>query len=107
MAISASRGANQAPGFFFSQMGVAVSDKPTRMMPDFLDEPARQAWFTAHADYFTVVRKVGLSYERHERPTLAEAKALGQQLADHIHKPYLIYAVVGSADSWVCNVVPQ
>ncbi len=84
-----------------------MTKRPTpKRIPEFPDAAARERWFMNNAEYFTIVRRVGLSYERHERRTFAEALAYAQLLAERIQKPYMIYAVVGQSDTWVRNVMP-
>lgn len=67
---------------------------------------AREQSIIQGADYFTVVRYhgPGKGYERHERPSLRDAIALGTELMTQTGKDYIIYAVKGVHDTYVQGV---
>ncbi len=74
-------------------------------IPDFSTEPERRQWFIDHADAFTTVRFVNNKYNKKVHPTLLDARLAARRMFDaEPGKPFLIYAVVGSSDSWVENV---
>jgi hypothetical protein len=83
-----------------------VRRKQVKVAPDFKTEPERRQWIVDNADYFTVIRRVKRTYERHELPTLDAAYKKAKALADKEGAPYLIYAVAGAHDTWVMNVKP-
>lgn len=82
---------------------MSETDKPL----NFISSEQRSQWLIQNADYFTVVRRVRRTYERHERPTLEEARRLAKSLVDRCGQPFMIYAVKGVHDTWVENVMPE
>ena len=69
----------------------------------------RDEWIIANSDYFTVGRRLGPAqgYERHEVKTLDEAKSLAGRMANEAGKTYLVYAVAGTHDCFVCAKHPD
>lgn len=72
--------------------------------PDFKSYEERDKFFREHAEYFTVMKKVGRGYARDECKTLAEAKALAQTKQTIGGGKFLIYAVIGEQSAFVEGV---
>ena len=71
-------------------------------IPDFKTWQERDAYFSDHAAFFTLIKKQGIGhYERSEYPTLAEAQAAGQTKILIGGGNYMIYAVIGSQSAFV------
>ena len=75
--------------------------------PDFQTSDERDAYFRDHADFFTVVKKVGVGvYDRTEYKTLAEAMRAAHTKATISGGGWLVYAVIGEQSAFVASV-PQ
>ena len=76
-------------------------------MPDFKSHEERDAFFKEHAQYYSVVAKVGVGkYERLEAYTLAEAEKLAPTKALISGKGWLRYSVIGEQSALVKAVKP-
>ncbi len=74
---------------------------------NFSSSDERDGWVKANADYWTVIKGVGLNRVRLEVPTLEEARAAAAKLAaqDPTDKRgVLIYAVAGIYDAYAETV---
>ena len=78
-----------------------------KQIPDFKNEPERQAWFIQNADYFSAVSRRNFRNERTEHRTRTEAVAYATQTLrdDPQARPFMIYAVVNNSDTFVENVI--
>jgi hypothetical protein len=75
---------------------------------NFPDEPTRRQWIIDHAEYFTVIRRVKRSYERHEFDSLGAARVGAAKLLERDPTAiYMVYAVRGVNDTWVENIKGQ
>ena len=77
----------------------------TTMPHSFSNEGERSTWVKAHASYWTVIRRINRSYERHECSSYEEAKQVAEFLVNEDHNYVcLIYAVAPPYDTWVENI---
>ena len=75
------------------------------MMPDFKTPGERTKWIVDNATMYTAVKFLGRGqYERHEYPSLEEAKVTAKHLAKTHGGRYMIYACAGIFDSYICSV---
>lgn len=73
----------------------------TKNLPEFKTYQDRDLYFKEHADYFTLVKKDGLRYQRDERNSLEEIEKLAQTKITIGGGRYLIYAVIGEQSAFV------
>ena len=75
-------------------------------IPDFKSEPERRTWFIENASCFTVVRRANRRYFKVECATLDDARMLAQWVVAKYDRTarLMIYAVVGTSDTWVENI---
>lgn len=77
-------------------------------MPDFKTWQERDIYFRDNADYFTLVKKVGVgNYERTEYKSLADARKAGHTKATVGGGGWLIYAVIGEQSALVEAIKPK
>lgn len=75
-----------------------------KLIPVFKNHDERDAYFRDNADYYTLVCKAGLGYERHSFKTLAEALAAGQTKAVISGGGWMIYGVINEQSAMVATV---
>ena len=75
------------------------------MIPDFKSHDERDSYFKEHAQYFTLVKKVNLGYERTEYKTLDAAQKAGQTKQLIGGGGWMIYAVMADGQSALVDTV--
>lgn len=91
--------------------GIVITDqmpeRPQRGLTEFRTAEERDAAIIEQAEYFTIVRFLGVGqYERHERKTREEAIKLGETLSEKVRGNYLIYAVNASGrNAYVQSII--
>jgi hypothetical protein len=78
-----------------------------KMRGDFTSERQRSEWIQQHADTWTVVEaKTGRGRWKQEYPTREAAEAAAREMVkQNSNNRYLIYAVLGIYDTYVCTIV--
>ncbi len=76
-----------------------------RSMPVFKSHDERDSYFRDNAEYFTLVKKVGVgNYDRNEFKTLAEALKAGQTKATISGGGWMIYGVIGEQSALITTI---
>jgi hypothetical protein len=78
-----------------------------KYLPDFATYQERDEYFKKHADYFTVVAKHGMTYERMQYNTLEDALKAAHTKATIAGGGWMIYAVIGHQSAFVQAVKPK
>lgn len=73
-------------------------------LPTFTNHDERDAYFREHGEYYTLVCKAGLGYERHSYKTLAEALRAGQTKQHIGGNGWMVYGVINGQSALVSTV---
>jgi hypothetical protein len=77
-----------------------------KQRPEFKTGKERSQWITDNAEYWRASAVINRRPFSEKHLTEAEATAAAKRLANTWRKPFMIYAVCGSEDTWVKNVFP-